>query len=173
MILIEKEYPLNSNYLIYSDGKIYSKKLKKFLIPKKNWDGYDRLQIWKDGKCKFISWHRIVADTFLTKSNENDVVNHKNGIKNDNRVENLEWVTQKENIKHSIENGFTKPQIKNNPKTSKKVVRIDEEGKQTIYDSVIEAFRQTGIHRSNIRCACLNGSFAGKYKWRYYETSND
>lgn len=97
-----KEYPLNPNYIVYPDGRIYSKRFRKFLTPKKNWDGYERIQIWKDNKCHMISWHKVVAETFVPHPPECTVVNHKNGIKNDNRAENLEWVTQKENIQHSI-----------------------------------------------------------------------
>lgn len=100
-----KEYPLNTNYLVYSDGRIYSKRMKKFLTPKNNWDGYNRIQIWEHNKCKFIGFHRVIAETFLGKPSElHNKVNHKNG---DNRVENLEWVTQQENIQHAWNTGLS------------------------------------------------------------------
>lgn len=58
------------------------------------------------GTNKYI--HRIIATLFIGESNGLDV-NHKNCIKNDNRVENLEWVTRKQNIIHARDNGLMKP----------------------------------------------------------------
>ena len=103
-----KEYPLNTNYIVYEDGRIYSKRKNKFLTPKVNWDGYHRLQIHNKGKVKMIGWHRIVAETFLSKPSEkHNVVNHKDGNKTNNNVNNLEWVTQKQNIKHAWDKGLS------------------------------------------------------------------
>lgn len=52
--------------------------------------------------------HRLVAAAFLGESEEGHVVNHKNGDRFDNRVENLEYVTQGENVKHAWDNGLRK-----------------------------------------------------------------
>ena len=54
----------------------------------------------KDGR-KIIKLHRLIAATFLESYNEDLQVNHKNGVKNDNRVENLEMVTQSQNVIHA------------------------------------------------------------------------
>ncbi len=103
-----KEYPLNTNYIAYEDGRIYSKRMKKFLTPKINYDGYHRIQIWKNNKCKMIQWHKVIAETFLPKPSEKHiVVNHKDGNKTNNVIENLEWVTQKENIAHAWRTGLS------------------------------------------------------------------
>ena len=58
------------------------------------------------GKCRLI--HRLVAQAFLKNKRKKEEVNHKNGIKTDNRVGNLEWVTPKENVKHSFLIGTSK-----------------------------------------------------------------
>lgn len=103
-----KEYPLNTNYIVYEDGKIYSKRMKKFLTPKINYDGYHRIQIWKHGKSNYIAWHRVIAETFLPKPSEkHNIINHKDGNKTNNNVNNLEWVTQQENIQHAWKTGLS------------------------------------------------------------------
>lgn len=59
------------------------------------------------GTTKFVFVHRIVAVNFLdNKNNYSLQINHKNGIKHDNRVENLEWCSAQENMKHSVKKGF-------------------------------------------------------------------
>jgi hypothetical protein len=75
--------------------------------PAKDGSGYLRTMLKRDdGKIHTIKVHRIVAQTFLEKSEDKVEVNHINGIKDDNRVENLEWVSRAENIAHSLANGF-------------------------------------------------------------------
>ena len=67
--------------------------------------GYPKINLTKDGDSKTFLIHRIVAEHFCQVPTLE--VNHKNGIKTDNRAENLEWTTRKENINHSFTNGFT------------------------------------------------------------------
>lgn len=70
------------------------------LIPWKDADGYVKVNLYKNNSRKFISVHRLVWITFFWE-NEWMQINHKNGIRNDNRVENLEWCTGSENQKHA------------------------------------------------------------------------
>lgn len=168
-----KEYPLNPNYLVSENGEIYSKRFKKKLTPKVNWDGYHRVQIWSNNKCHMISWHRIIAETFIPNPDNKPIVNHKNGIKSDNRVENLEWCTQSENIKHAFNNGLSKPQL--NGKLSKRIDQFDVNMNFIkTWKSTMEIERCLGISHVNISHACKsNTMFARGFKWRYSETSND
>lgn len=63
-------------------------------------EGYLNVQLRKDGKRKFISVHRLVALTFILNPNNYRVVNHKDEIKTNNRVDNLEWCTDKYNVNY-------------------------------------------------------------------------
>lgn len=70
---------------------------------------YIKVKLIKDHIYKQVSLHRLVATTFIPNPKNKPQVNHKNGNKHDNRVENLEWVTQSENILHSYKTGLKKP----------------------------------------------------------------
>jgi ribosomal protein S25 len=85
----------------------------------------------KDKIAKTIKMHRIIAQAFLVNPENKATVNHKNGIKNDNRVDNLEWATNMENIQHAIANGLMKT---NKNKTYK--AKTDKPKKlRTLFDS--------------------------------------
>ena len=88
--------------------------------------------------------HRMVAETWIPNPNHYRDVNHINGDKSDNRVENLEWVTHSENIRHAYRTGL----MKTTP------IYIVETGE--VFESIAECARQIGGSPSNIS-ACLNG----------------
>lgn len=67
------------------------------------WNGYLRVTLSKKGRTKLFAVHRLVAQTFLENPKNLPVVNHINGDRTDNRIENLEWVTFKENSRRSAE----------------------------------------------------------------------
>jgi hypothetical protein len=71
--------------------------------------GYPFVVLYKDSRSKrSITVHRLIATTFLPNPENKDTVNHKNGIKTNNKVENLEWLTKKENINHAYRTGIAK-----------------------------------------------------------------
>jgi len=84
------------NYYVFPDGQIFNKQRKSYLKPIKNAAGYCYVTFSKNKKKKNCYIQRIVADHFLEKGT-NNLVNHINKVKDDNRVENLEWVTYSEN----------------------------------------------------------------------------
>ena len=88
------------NYLIDENGKIYNIETKKYLKGSIGENGYLYYRLSKNGKKKMYYAHRLVAEAFIPNSNNLPVVNHKDGNKLNNNVNNLEWVSYSENIKH-------------------------------------------------------------------------
>ncbi len=96
-------------------GRIYLVR-NKILNPSKNQKGYLQVQLCKNGKRKQCLVHRVVAEIFISHyDKKQDIVNHIDGNKLNNIVENLEWCTQKQNVQHAIKNNLFKPH-KNNLK---------------------------------------------------------
>ena len=97
-------------------GRIYLVR-NKILNPSRNQKGYLQVQLCKNGKRKQCLVHRVVAEIFIPHFDEKqDIVNHIDGNKLNNIVENLEWCTQKQNVQHAIRNNLFKTH-KNNLKS--------------------------------------------------------
>ncbi len=84
------------NYKIFPDGKVFSNNRNKFLKPRLTNRGY--LQVNLGGKQIYV--HQLISDLFIPNPNNYKIINHINGDKTDNRVQNLEWCTQLENVLH-------------------------------------------------------------------------
>ena len=88
------DYP---NYLIYDDGRIWSKKRNIFLKSSTTKKGYKNIGLCKDGKGRKFQIHRLVAIHYIENLDNKSDVDHISRIKDDNRVENLRWATGSEN----------------------------------------------------------------------------
>jgi len=103
---IWKEIPGFSNYLASNKGRIYSKFYNKTLKQCGTKDGYLKVTLYKNHKGTTKKSHRFIALTFIPNKLDKPQINHKDGNKKNNNIENLEWCTLKENINHAKKTGL-------------------------------------------------------------------
>lgn len=149
------------NYEVSSYGNVKSlqpnknEKILKFRYTK-----YGYVRVMLSGK-KEVLVHRLVANAFIENIENKSQVNHINCIKNDNRIENLEWCTQSENMKHSLDN--------NRNKKHKEIFRY-KNNEIKLYHSIKEASIDNCVSRASIS-QCLKGKSktSNGYNWKYLE----
>jgi hypothetical protein len=92
----------------YKNSKLIDKvnKIKSLKLAK---DGYYNIQLIKNTKSRIFRVHRLVAVAFIPNLENKLEINHKDGIKTNNSIENLEWCTRSENMKHAVKTGLFKP----------------------------------------------------------------
>jgi len=175
---IWKEIKDYENYQVSTLGNVkrkkgYQSKNERLLKPINNGKDYLSVTLSKNGTVKRFYIHRLVAKTFLENKENKKEVNHIDGIRINNKLTNLEWVTSSENHNHRYQ--VLKQKGVNYGKTgsknwlSKEVCKFDLSGNliQT-YPAVMEAMRQTGIGESCIRNVIYGKQkTAGGYKWKY------
>lgn len=155
-------------YYVTPDGRVWSERSKKFLKPAKTHGGYLFVHLWEKNKGEMRFVHRLVAEAFIANPEQKEQVNHVDGDKTNNAVENLEWATRSENQLHRYNvlniRGHN-PSTREANKSRMKRVRCVETG--AVYDSVREAAESVGGKQSGLS-SCLVG--ANKtYKGRHWE----
>jgi hypothetical protein len=159
-------------YQASNDGEIKSliKRQGKEIILKQGIDkcGYCIVTLCKNKIKKTKTVHRLIALTFL-KSTEKQV-NHKDGNKKNNKLDNLEFVSAKQNINHALKNGLLKPNTIKIAELKRRIVlQIDPITNKIInkYISAHEASRITKFNRGNISTCCRLKKIMYNYKWEY------
>lgn len=95
-------------YCACSTGQIYSIRSGSYLQPVLQSTGYMQVTLSQDGTRKNFSVHRLIAMAYMEIPEGSDIVNHKDGNKQNNKLLNLEWCTQQENVHHAILTGLRK-----------------------------------------------------------------
>lgn len=156
------------DYMVSSDGKVWSLKHGKMKELKPKTDrGYLRVGLWNNGRRVFKLIHRLVAESFIDNPDNLPQVNHKDEVKTNNCVENLEWCNAEYNHNYGTRNDRAAKAHINHKAFSVPVVCVET---GVVYPSVREAERQTDIKWQNIS-ACCNGKqkTAGGFHWQKVE----
>lgn len=153
--------------IVFNNGK--SEKAKtmirgRILSITKQTQGYSQVGLCKNGTQKSYRLNRLVAKAFIPNPFGKPEVNHIDGNKDNNRADNLEWVTSQENSIHALKNGLITPYKRPVLKIGLDGTLLDE------YESLKEAAEKNGISRGNL-CMVCKGAYGrntiGGYIWKY------
>lgn len=129
---------------------------------------YYNFNLRKNNVKTFCNLHRILAEHFIPNPDNKPEVNHINGNKHDNRLENLEWVTCSENIKHAFDKGLKKQYKRGRHYTAKPIMVIDVKSNMTIsFPCVKDASEKMKIGETTIYMGINGLSKTRKYKFQY------
>lgn len=160
-------------YKISNTGRVKSfhYNREKILQPLISVRGYYKYTLVKNKTKKQCFMHQLIATAFIPNPNNYPCVNHINGNKKDNRIDNLEWCTIKENNQHAYKTGLNKGVRSYDNVCSKTVLQYDMQGNFIKeWGSTMDIQRELNIANSCISACCL-----GQYKqshnfiWKYKE----
>lgn len=156
-----------TDYSVSTEGEVRKDKTNYILTQSVQQD-YKFVTLLINGHQKRMRVHRMVAETFIPNPLQKPYVNHINGNRGDNNVENLEWVTPAENSQHAVAQGLW------NKGKSRPVVQYNLDGiEMATYPSAAEAARQTGCSQSKITMCCRRQrETTNDYQWRYFDDEN-
>ena len=145
---LERYEPCRNGHLCFRKEKILKGQISQY--------GYRRFQLRKNGKVFSTSSHRLVANSFICNTDNKPFVNHIDGDRLNNTVDNLEWVTHSENMKHAVEIGLHKPDVSKArllavKSNMVKINQFDLKGNLIgSYNSIVEAAETLGLNKTAI-----------------------
>ena len=150
-------------------------KPERIMKPCTTKSGYKQVNLQKNKKTYGKLVHRLVAEAFIENKNNKKCINHIDGDKLNNRVDNLEWCTYKENAKHAWENGLQNSYLKGKygkEHNLSKAVKQYDKNKNFIkkWDCISDAARKLKIDNGRITKCCQHKKYchtAGGYIWEY------
>ncbi len=166
----------SDGYLISNYGNV---KRNDNYLKLNAWSLYKTVRIKMNGKYRTLYVHRLVAEHFIPNPENKEIVNHKDGNKLNNCVDNLEWCTKQENERHAWKKGY-KEKIRETSKANIKIARKFINNKIPViqydisgnfikeWDCASTVMKEIKIDASAIT-KCCRGKFkkAGGYKWKY------
>ena len=138
--------------------------------------GYLQVNFTKNGKLYTHKVHRLVAQAFIPNPENKPCIDHVNTIRTDNRLENLEWCTNKENcnnpltkIKHK---DYYLTHVGGKHPCAKKYIQFSKDGDLIrVWDSAVDVYNAIGVNPKHISACCTaKRKTAGGSKWEYYNT---
>lgn len=160
-------YDILTNYSVSDNGQVRNDTTNRILKQQTS-NEYKKVQLsLGSGQTVNLNVHRLVATAFIPNPENKPVVNHKDGVRYNNSVDNLEWVTYSENGKHAHETGLIGAQ------KMRPVRQFNLDGKWLMdFKSATEAARQCECQQSKITEVCKgNRKTAGEYQWRYVDSN--
>lgn len=141
-----KEIPgTEGQYQISNYGKVRTVKTGRVLTPAIDERGYERVCLFKYDRERRYKVHRLVAITFIPNPDNKPQVNHKDGNKRNNFVDNLEWVTNEENMRHANATGLREGHQRFCESRKKRIIATHiESGEEVVFDSILAAKKAIG-----------------------------
>lgn len=148
-----------NDYEVSTTGLIRNRHTQKVLTPSKLRNGYMNIKLYKDFKQRNLLLHRVIAIAFIPNPNNLKTVNHKDSNRANNVLENLEWLTQSNNVIHGYINGLhcTKGVKNGNSKLTVKKVLAIREDKRSYPEIAIDY----GIAPTTV------GNIKNRYIWKH------
>ena len=156
------------NYSVSDTGLVRNDTTGKLLKAFDLDTGYTIIHLYKNKKMKNLKLHRVIAQAFIPNPKQEKCINHINGNRHDNRIENLEWCSHSENNIHSYRTlGRSSSNAIRAMSVAKYKPVLCVETKE-VYESVKQASEKTGVCRANIsKCLTNKRSTAGGFHWGY------
>ncbi len=150
----------NENYSINENGEVknnISGKILKSFINKKS--GYKIIDLWRNNKCKKIALHRLIAETFIPNPLHKPTVDHKDGNRLNNSIDNLRWATYQEQNSRFNTYGVR----------SEKITVTNINGTKLEFNRITDVAKYFNCNISNISQMLKKGTYGKRGKTRYYK----